>query len=103
MAEPTLWTEDVSPARYDHRRVGVAPHEVPPDGDWYVMRTERWELGDGNKRIPSQKITQAVKYIRTRQNKDGRWPGLEVVKVRRNNDDGSIEWHMLGRWRTGLD
>lgn len=82
------------------RRIGYAPEEIPNDGEWYVLRSEsvRKSADRAAKRVVSQRITQAISYMRRRQVEPGDWPGFEMAKVRDDDDEEMVTWHLVGRW-----
>lgn len=100
MPDVKRWDGEVQLDR-SNRRVGLAPDEVPMDGDWWVMRSTppvSVKCSKAIRRQHSQRITQAAKYIRTRQRDSGKWPGFEVATVR-TDEESDTTWHLVGRWR----
>jgi len=92
---PAVWQGD--PPAPGTRRIGFGPEDVPEDGEWRVMRSSPWLTADmsaADRRIETQKILQAVKYLRRTGPE-----GFEVGKVNETNEQGEKRWHMLGRWK----
>lgn len=95
------WTGEVDTPT---RRIGLDPDDIPADGEWYVMRSsEPVHPTDSPRSVRSResdRIAQAVKYLRARR-RAGRIPDtFDVAKVREETKEGLWIWHMLGRWRT---